>query len=310
MDRPPSNPNGKAGTLHPRNPHAGRYDFTALCLACPDLTRHLRPNPAGDQTIDFADGAAVLCLNEALLAHYYQVKPWRIPAGYLCPPIPGRADAIHHLADLLAGDHDDVIPTGRGVNVLDIGTGANCIYPIIGSRSYGWRFVGTDIDLVAIKSARAIIAANLGLTQLVKISHQPDPASIFNGIIHPGDRYDLTMCNPPFHASMEDAQAGTRRKVKNLSSASSGDAATALNFGGKNAELWCPGGELRFLTRMIRESMEFTSQVTWFTSLVSKSDNLPPLKKALAAACVRRMRVISMSQGQKRSRLIAWSYQA
>ncbi len=309
MDRPPRKSAGKSGILHPRNPHVGRYDFAALCSSCPELTRYLRPNPTGDQTIDFADSAAVLCLNQALLAHHYQVKQWRIPAGYLCPPIPGRADVIHHLADLLAGDHDGKISTGRGVKVLDIGTGANCIYPIIGSRSYGWEFVGTDIDPVAIKTARAIVAANPGLSHLVKIVHQPDPAAVFNGIIHPGDRYDLTMCNPPFHASMDEARAESRKKRKNLGNASLGGSAESLNFGGQNAELWCPGGELRFLSRMIQESMEFAAQVTWFTSLVSKSENLPSLKTALVRAGVRRMKVIPMSQGQKRSRLIAWSFQ-
>ena len=150
----------RSETLHPRNLHQGRYDFAALCACCPELQVHLQPNPAGDQTINFSDASAVLSLNQALLAHYYQVKHWQIPSGYLCPPIPGRADYIHYLADLLARGNHGEVPLGKGVRVLDVGTGANCIYPIIGSQSYGWKFVGTDIDPVSIKTARAIVGAN------------------------------------------------------------------------------------------------------------------------------------------------------
>ena len=216
MDNAPNHSTPKSGILHPRNPHAGRYDLQALCQSCPDLKQHLRPNPAGDQTIDFGDRQAVLSLNQALLAHYYGVRHWQIPDGYLCPPIPGRADAVHYLADLLATGHNGETPTGKDVTVLDIGTGSNCIYPIIGSQSYGWRFVGTDIDPVAIKTARAIVEANACLENRVKIVHQKDPGSIFRGILRKGDHFALTMCNPPFHASSEEARASSQRKVQNL----------------------------------------------------------------------------------------------
>lgn len=307
MSRPANRNPAKPGALHPRNPHAGRYDFAALCKSCPDLQSHLRPNPMGDQTIDFGDAKSVLCLNQALLAHYYQVHEWQIPEGYLCPPIPGRADTIHYLADLLASRNPDKPSTREGINVLDVGTGANCIYPIIGSQSYGWNFVGTDIDAAAIQAARTIVASNPCLSKLVKIVHQKDRTSIFNGIIGK-DHYDLTMCNPPFHASKEEARAGSQRKLKNLGKGRKGGSPTQLNFGGQNAELWCPGGEVRFITRMIQESTRFAPQVTWFTSLVSKSESLPPLRKALAGTRVKHVVVINMSQGQKRSRLLAWSF--
>lgn len=92
--------------LHPRNRHQNRYDFTALQQANPELTAFVRRSPAGEPTIDFADPLAVKALNRALLAHHYQVKNWDIPDGFLCPPVPGRADYIHHLADLLAQSND------------------------------------------------------------------------------------------------------------------------------------------------------------------------------------------------------------
>ncbi len=98
--------------LHPRNRDLAGYDFPALAAASPGLARYLVTTPAGTHTIDFANPAAVKAFNRALLIHHYGIAGWDIPAGYLCPPIPGRADYIHHVADLLASCNRKVIPTG------------------------------------------------------------------------------------------------------------------------------------------------------------------------------------------------------
>lgn len=303
---------GKKGALHPRNPHQGRYDFGVLCQASPELKAFVKANPKGDDTIDFADNLAVVALNKALLAHFYQVKNWQLPEGYLCPPIPGRADYIHYLADLLGDFHQELgnIPRGKKVRVLDIGTGANCIYPIIGSQSYGWSFVATDIDPVSVNVAQLIVQSNPCLNKLVKPLLQKDSEAIFDGIIKAGDRFDLTLCNPPFHASLAEAQDSNARKVRNLGKGKPAPGAPKgkANFGGQKAELWCPGGEIRFLTQMAEESVRYAAQVGWFSSLVSKSENVPLLKKHLKSLGAKQVKVVQMSQGQKISRLIAWSF--
>ncbi|MEE6801750.1 RlmF-related methyltransferase, partial [Escherichia coli O8:H10] len=119
--------NAQKPGLHPRNRHRSRYDLDALCIDEPNLRGFIIATPAGEPTVNFADPEAVKALNKALLAHFYGVKHWDIPDGFLCPPVPGRADYIHHLADLLAETSvDGAIP--RQTSVLDIGTGANCIY--------------------------------------------------------------------------------------------------------------------------------------------------------------------------------------
>jgi len=298
----------KPGLLHPRNLHQGRYDLVSLSKTCPELKDYVRAGPKGDKTIDFSDDKAVFCLNKALLAHYYHVTNWNIPSGYLCPPIPGRADYIHYLADLLAVCGQGKIPTGKKVNVLDIGTGANCIYPMIGSQSYGWQFVATDVDPVAVKSARLIVQSNACLSQLIKLRQQNYRQAIFNNIIQDKDRFDLTLCNPPFHSSMAEAQESSQRKRHNLSQGEWLKGSIKRNFGGQKAELCCPGGEINFLKKMAKESVNFSKQVCWFTSLVSKGDNIRPLKRQLTLLGVKQLDVIKMSQGQKVSRLIAWSF--
>ncbi len=298
----------KKGLLHPRNLHQGRYDLIALSKTCPELKKYCKAKPNGDMSIDFSHANAVLCLNKALLAHFYHVTHWCIPAGYLCPPIPGRADYIHYIADLLATSNQGKIPTDKNLKVLDIGTGANCIYPIIGSQSYGWQFIATDIDPRSIKSAKLIAESNGCLSQLIKVIPQSEKQKIFTGIINDEDRFDLSLCNPPFNASLAEAQFNTQRKLQNLNKGKLKKSQIKRNFAGQETELCYPGGEINFLTIMANESKIFSEQVYWFSSLVSKNENIRPLKKRLIKLGARQIEVIEMSQGQKISRLIAWSF--
>jgi len=294
--------------LHPRNRHSGRYDFATLIACCAELAPFVSPNAYGDDSIDFADPAAVRTLNRALLRKYYGVVAWDIPSRYLCPPIPGRADYLHHLADLLASSNTGEIPRGAAVRVLDLGTGANLVYPLIGHSEYGWHFVGSDIDRGALSNAQAIIDANEGLADAIELRHQASPMSAFKGIIRRDERFDLVMCNPPFHASMDDARAGSLRKWRNLGKAPGTNKAPALNFGGHSAELVCAGGEAGFIRRMIEESALIPERCRWFTSLVSKADTLRTIDHVLAASGVRARRTIDMAQGQKKSRIVAWTF--
>ncbi|MCF6433789.1 23S rRNA (adenine(1618)-N(6))-methyltransferase RlmF [Leisingera sp. MMG026] len=287
--------------LHPRNQHSRGYDFEILMAQTPELEAFMIQSPAGQATIDFQDVQAVRMLNRALLKAHYDIDFWDIPAGYLCPPIPGRVDYIHYLADLLAGSNNQEIPRGRHIKALDIGTGASLVYPLTGQSEYGWQFTGVDIDAGAIRSARHICKFNkLAIT----LRRQSKPENIFRGVIQPNDVFHVTMCNPPFHGSIEKAKKGTQRKWANLGKGRS----AKLNFGGQNAELWCPGGEIKFLARMVEQSMEFADQCLWFTSLVSKKDNLQPLSRIIGKTRVADCKVVEMAQGQKTSRFIAWTY--
>jgi 23S rRNA (adenine1618-N6)-methyltransferase len=299
--------NPKKGILHSANRHNGRYDFNALTQVCPELSAFVINNPANESTIDFSNSEAIRVLNKALLMFFYDVQFWQIPSNYLCPPIPGRADYIHYLADILAEDNDGIIPRGKQIKVLDIGMGANCIYPIIGSRSYDWSFVGSDIDPVSVKTANLIVKSNTNLSPFIKIRLQKKSASIFNHIIKNEDKFTLTMCNPPFHASMEKAHQGNARKTNNLNKGKAAEKVT-LNFAGQENELCCAGGEIAFLKQMANESVQFSGQVKWFSSLISKSENVAPMKKLLTQLGARQIKVVKMSQGQKISRFIAWNF--
>jgi 23S rRNA (adenine1618-N6)-methyltransferase len=294
--------NRQKSSLHPRNKHQGRYDFEELTASYPKLSAFVSVNDYGNESIDFFNPEAVKALNKALLQHFYGVQHWDIPPGYLCPAIPGRADYIHYAADLIT----ESTSFGKTIKCLDIGTGANVIYPIIGATEYNWSFVGSDIDPGALQSAQLTLDTNTALKECIELRLQTDPKHIFRGIIQPGERFDLTICNPPFHASAEDAHAGTARKLNNLTGKKG--VRPILNFGGRSNELWCEGGEEQFVRSMIRESEQFAGSCHWFTTLISRESNLRKVYKTLNEAGAAGVRTIRMAQGNKVSRFVAWTF--
>lgn len=343
--------------LHPRNKHHGRYDFDELIKSSPELNKYVITNAYDDRTIDFFDPAAVKMLNKALLKHFYGIVFWDIPENYLCPPIPGRADYMHHIADLLADDKhsgnksrnnfflsEGSAPAhGNEVKCLDIGVGANCIYPIIGCMENGWTFIGSDIDPVAVESAKNIVRKNPLLKGKIEIRLQPDRTNFFKGILLKDEYVDVTICNPPFHSSAEEAKEVAQKKIKNLmqnkaaelrsqnpdsmftesatetqnqdslpgNSLSGGKKAGSKpvpNFGGQNNELWCPGGEEQFVRDMAFQSRSFASQCRWFSSLIAKKESLRGVYSALKKVGAVEVKTIPMGQGNKISRIVAWRF--
>jgi 23S rRNA (adenine1618-N6)-methyltransferase len=140
----------------------------------------------------------------------------------------------------------------------------------------------------------------------IQLRRQPNRSAIFGGVVQSGERFDLTLCNPPFHSSLREAREAAQQKWRKLGRVGEGQ---ARNFGGQGAELWCEGGEAGFIGRMITESAALRAQVRWFTTLVSSSALLPALQRALRQAGASEIRVVPMAQGQKQSRFLAWTFQ-
>jgi len=291
--------------FHPRNLHNSRYDFELLIKSSPELQEYVAENRYGDLSIDFSSNDAVLALNKALLKHFYQIQ-WSLPKKYLCPPIPGRVDYIHYIADLLTSSNGGKLPNSKKIIGLDIGVGANCIYPLVGNKSYGWQFRGSEIDSVAIQNAQKIISSNESLKNDITIITQTSKEKVFENIINENDCIDFSICNPPFHKSKKDAKEGSLRKIQNLSKGK--NKKITLNFGGQHNELWCEGGEVSFILKMIQESKEYQKNCLWFTSLVSKKENLETIYKELKKINTKQIETIEMIQGQKKTRFVAWTF--
>lgn len=285
--------------MHTRNRYRQPYDLDKLARRVPQLSSFFVTTPDGRISIDFAHADAVRQLNRALLLCDYGLDFWDIAEDSLCPGVPGRLDYVHAIADILG------LTIGT-VSGLDIGTGSSLIYPILGVREYGWRFVATDIDPVSVRGAEAIVEFNQVLRGRVEVRRQPNPAAILRGIIRPTDHFTFTMCNPPFFASAAEAEASAKTKWTKLGRSGG----TSQTFGGRNKELWTEGGEEAFVARMIRESKEYRKQVGWFTTLVSQEAHVAAAKRVLAKAAPTEQRVLQMTTGNKRQRILAWRWKA
>lgn len=297
----------KLQKLHSRNKHAAGYNIKLLCAKHSELKPYVFVNDFGSETIDFSDAKAIFHLNKALLIADYKVKNWEIAKNSLCPAIPGRADYIHYIADLLATDYNGTIPTGSGIHILDIGVGSSLIYPLIGTQEYGWKFTGSEIDPASLTQAELNINSNSWLKKIVALRVQDDPKKILKGVVLPKDKFNAVMCNPPFYASREENWKSATKKSDNLYKNKA--TVTVQNFGGHPNELWCEGGEQAFISKLIYESMEFKSQLGWITSLVASKEHVKPLVAILEYHKAAKVEIIPMKQGQKTSRLLAWKWQ-
>lgn len=280
--------------MHPKNPFAQDYDFDFLIQHSPNLKDFVFINEYGNKTIKFSDHRAVKALNAGLLKAQYGLDYWDIPEQNLCPPIPGRLDYLLHIADLIPNQE---------LRLLDIGTGANLIYPILGTCHFRWHCTASEVDRDALKNAEKIIQRNKELKN-IDLRKQQYKNSILEHIITPEDHFDVVVCNPPFFKNRSDAQQKNMRKVRNLQLKEE----ATLNFGGQANELWYKGGEEGFVKKMVLESVQFQDQVFWFTTLVSQKENLKNIKRAINKTNPSEVKVIEMEQGNKKSRFVAWTY--
>lgn len=299
-------PKEKPSRLHARNKNKDRYDLNALVKVVPELKAYIIPNKLGEDSIDFSQRKAVKLLNQGLLKHYYGINFWEFPDQNLTPPIPGRADYVHRMADLLMENNFGKLPEGNKITCLDIGTGASCIYPVIGVVEYDWNFIASDIDPDSVNAAQNIVQKNAQLKGKVSCKLQHAQGDVFYGILKKDEKVDLTLCNPPFHSSIEEARKGTLRKERNLSGKKTNS--PTLNFAGNMNELIYPGGEYKFIHNMIRESEKFYQNCLWFSTIVSKQSNLKGIYKTLRKFGANEVRTISLGTGNKSSRIVAWSF--
>ena len=282
--------------LHPRNKHKNGYNFDVLTKHNKNLASFVTNNNHGTLTIDFSDPKAVKELNSTLLEVHYGVKKWIFPDENLCPPIPGRVDYMHYISDLLSDSN-----CTENITILDIGTGATCIYPLLGVKEYDWNFVATDIELDSLDTAQDIISDN-NLEAKILLRQQFTEANILKGIIEKGDSFSAVVCNPPFYKSEQEAKGANARKSRNLGNSA------VRNFAGNNNELWYPGGEKAFLHNYLYQSSLYKDISVWFTSLVSKKETIKSLQKSGEKLKVKTMKIIPMHQGNKVTRIVAWQF--
>lgn len=328
-DPPPSMGGGRkrrrrdgseAPAIHPRNRYAAAApDFAMLASRYPSF-RPFVSFSRGRASIDFTDFAATRELTRVLLLHDHGVN-WWIPDGQLCPTVPNRSNYIHWIEDLLSSD---LIPpissSSETVRGFDIGTGANCIYPLLGASLLGWSFAGSDVTDVALEWAKKNVDSNPHLADLIEIRNANElPCSsksetvtveavrenalepvgdvvrskppILVGVVKDSENFDFCMCNPPFFESIEEA--GLNPKT---------------SCGGTAEEMVCPGGEQAFITHIIEDSVSLKDSFRWFTSMVGRKANIKLLVSKVREAGASVVKTTEFVQGQTARWGLAWSF--
>jgi 23S rRNA (adenine1618-N6)-methyltransferase len=273
-------------SFHPRNIHSLPYDFDNLVKANPDLVIYIIEKENGEKSINFKKAKQIKALSKALIKKDYQIDAWDFPDIFQCPPIPTRADYIHHLADLLADLHKEKeIPKGNQITVLNVGSGASCIFPLLAHRSYDWHVIASEADEKAFTSAGQILDNNPKLKKDIEMRHQANSENFFKGICKDDESYELCICHPPFNDSIKNPEISV-----------------------KNPDLSYPGGELNFISKMIQESKEFQYRFLYFTTMVAKKDHLKKLTSLLKKEGAKHQQIIEIGTGNKVSRILVWSF--
>jgi 23S rRNA (adenine1618-N6)-methyltransferase len=174
----------------------------------------------------------------------------------------------------------------------------------LGNAEYNWNFVATDIDKDSIKCAKDIVFNN-NLEDVIELRLQHNSAHVLNGVINETDMFTVSMCNPPFYKSEQEAMEATTKKLKGLNK----DGQLLRNFSGTQNELCYPGGEKAFVHNYLYESTLYKNQCIWFTTLVSKNDLVKGMYSSLKKLGASNVKTISMGQGHKISRFVAWTFQ-
>ncbi len=291
--------------MHPNNPFRGDYPLPALADLVPELAAFFKKTPSGTLSLDFSKAEAVKWLNKALLMKEYRLRFWDVPDDYLTPPVPGRLDYLLAMADLLAADHAGQVPLGKSVRLLDIGTGASCIFPLLAQLHFGWLAIGSEVDARALKAAKAIVQFNPSLKGKIEIRQQTDATQVFAGIAGLEERFDCCVCNPPFYTSANQAARASDRKRLQLNI----QPQQGRNFGGRPHELHRPGGEKAFALQMVKESEARPQLCRWFSVLLSNKAHETPIYQALLRAKAAAVEVLALKHGNKESRVIAWRFE-
>ncbi|SOV02758.1 uncharacterized protein UDID_05951 [Ustilago sp. UG-2017a] len=254
-------------------------DFRALAAKYPaTFGKFVKDDRGYEAKIDFQDAEAVRCLAETLLQHDFGIYA-TFSLSNLCPTFPFRLAYISLIHELLTWSlptwhllhhfQHQPTPADDRIRGLDIGTGASAIYPILGIACFPhWNFTATDIDPNSLDYAKNHIIGhpNNGthLSDRVSLLHV-DPNASFLPDQETG--LEFTMCNPPFYTSFEEMDRSA--SLKKLP-------ANAVCHGSRS-EMIVEGGEVRFVQRMIRESIATERKVLWWTCMLGKLSSVAQL---------------------------------
>ncbi|KAL7937350.1 hypothetical protein V8C35DRAFT_292280 [Trichoderma chlorosporum] len=273
-----------------RNLYTKAPDFKAVGLLDPDFAAVIK-----GRDLDFNDPKAVMQLTKTLLKVDFDLRV-ELPEDRLCPPVANRHNYILWLKDLL--DSTSYDEPGRKIVGLDIGTGASCIYPLLGCAQRPWSFIATDIDEKSLEWAKKNVKLNDFDGRIQVVGRTPDDDLIPLDHLK-RDSIDFTMTNPPFYESEEAMVKSAQEKSRPPFTACTG----------AKVEMVSQGGEVGFISRIFEESLVLRDRVQWYTAMVGFLSSLTRLVDKLREHKIDNYAITEFQQGNKTRRwAIAWSF--
>ncbi|XP_039439265.1 U6 small nuclear RNA (adenine-(43)-N(6))-methyltransferase [Culex pipiens pallens] len=285
--------------MHPRNIYRQKPDFNALVKQFPELRGVTTVDLNGRVKLDFKNREALQLLTRVLLRRDFGLEV-ELPAGKLVPTLPLRLNYILWLEDV-----EEALGWRRNraeLRGLDIGCGASCIYPLLGvaRNRTRWKMVGLEKVRDSVESARGNVERN-GLTGDVRVVEQKEgEETVIRGFLEGdgvGERFDFCMCNPPFYEQDHEVENRTGHRPE----------PSAVSTGSMD-ELRTEGGELRFVEKIIDESLELKERITVYSSMLGHKRNYDQILRILKGRGVSNFTTTRFCQGNTTRWGVAWSF--
>lgn len=232
-------------------------DFLTLIKEFPELKKYiLKQNEDNEEEFqfDWSNNELSLLMDKSILNYYFNIKYYDIPKGFLIPPIPSRINYINLINSIITKLIKDI--NIKNIIGIDIGTGANIIYPILGYSIYKWKFICTEINKEAYNNAKLILQKN-NLENNINIIKQNNKDNIFISILNRENKYIFSMCNPPYYNYENEIKLEDKKRDNEY------------NFD----EIYYKNGEYGFFQRYFEESICYKNNVFLYTILIGKKIN-------------------------------------
>lgn len=280
--------------MHPRNIYKSPPNFKQLALDFPEFQKFVQQDFTGKVSLDFKNLESLRALSCVLLKKDFNLDV-HIPLNKLIPTIPLRLNYILWIEDLLQLFADK----GKTIQGIDVGTGASCVYPLLGAKKNSWRFVATELDSESVAVATENVKRN-NLEHLISIVHVQNENLIMNVV---GDgKFDFCMCNPPFFSSPKELHPFFKARTRNRPHPKNAFCAT-------ENEVVSKGGEVEFIAKLIHESKMLGNKVAIYTTMIGHKSSIAPLKKLLRELEVYSFKESEFCQGNTTRWGLAWTFE-
>ena len=268
---------------HPRNPYkAGLGDLDALAETDTDFAAIAKRKENGKITTDWSDREYTRKLMKSVIKRDFGLD-LQSPKGSLAPALTNKLNYLLWIEDLAK------LNNIQDVQGIDIGSGAALYFAAIAVKHFNWSMLATESNQEDYEMALQNLKYN-SLESKLKVVKTDMHSELFKIGEH---SYFFSLCNPPFYEVNEE-----RREREDIEEPT-----------GRHHEIATDGGEVEFVAKMIKESIEIQDKVKVFSSLIGHKRNVQVLKDLLATVqAVQATTVTELCQGRTMRWVLAWTF--